>query len=494
MTCLRLMLVIGLGVSGCTPMDPPIVSVIPEGEQEGSGGVEANPGGAGSPDSGEQVTDAGEVAEDVSSGNDPQSSSTGSEELPPAMTSPPSSNGDIPSMSDMGTTEGASGTPNTSGEIAPQSNGGSEEQPPAMTSSPGSDADIPSMGDMGDIGDIGDNPQSGMCGDRTGFFCEGALLQHCEANADPTMQEVCDSADLCEAGVSTGSCASCLDGAAFCDDDKVMICLNHEFSIKETCKSGTRCSQSEQTCVETPCDPGLAYCEGNTLRQCSAEGDPLPGGENCSLGCDLFSSSCRVCSPLEKRCDGKVLRTCNGLGTEEASTECSAFCQDRACFNIGSCSSVSETICGVFGGTCENQVSTSGDRYDLCRWALLGTETLCLSSVGIWTTSSSTFAKNSPASVPPGAAGACITQVSNLSCSAADVGLCRQHGATCDRQFSTSGERHDVCRWAAATTEARCTSTDGIWTAVDSAFARGWPRVVPLGAPGACVTQTANLR
>jgi serralysin len=159
----------------------------------------------------------------------------------------------------------------------------------------------------------------------------------------------------------------------------------------------------------------------------------------------------------------------------------------------GTCKLASQDTCAVFGATCENIAHVDGWRYDLCRWASRNTQAQCASTVGIWTAAGSTFAQNNPGSVPQGAAGACITMVSNLACSTADTDKCLRYGATCERQYGTSGQIVDLCRWHRATTQTACNDTRGIWTTATSSFAQNVPRCVPAGWSGACITQPANL-
>jgi serralysin len=161
---------------------------------------------------------------------------------------------------------------------------------------------------------------------------------------------------------------------------------------------------------------------------------------------------------------------------------------------IGTCKLASQDTCAVFGATCENRARIDGWRYDLCRWASQNSQAQCANTVGIWTTAGSSFAQDNPGSVPAGAAGACITMVSNLACSAADTDKCLRYGATCERQYGTSGQIVDLCRWHRASTQTNCGMTRGIWTTATSSFAQNVPRCVPPGWSGACITQPANLQ
>jgi hypothetical protein len=151
------------------------------------------------------------------------------------------------------------------------------------------------------------------------------------------------------------------------------------------------------------------------------------------------------------------------------------------------CSPSSEDTCDAHGATCER---IGG--HDVCRWGSAQSQTACASTLGLWTTATSGFAAGNPGAVPPGSAGACITQIENISCPDWEASICSSRGATCERAISTSGVRRDLCRWHHKTTPAACT-LPGLWTTANSAFAIGWPTAVPPGSPGACITQVQNI-
>lgn len=159
------------------------------------------------------------------------------------------------------------------------------------------------------------------------------------------------------------------------------------------------------------------------------------------------------------------------------------------------CGILAQETCAARGATCSVAFNTSGGRHDLCRWGAASSQASCNATRGgIWTPAGSGFAVSWPTAVPPGAAGACISQTGNFSCSAADQDLCLRHDASCERAFDVNGHRHDLCRWHTNASQASCSSTAGIWTTASSGFAQGWPTAVPAGAAGACITQVNNLK
>jgi hypothetical protein len=151
------------------------------------------------------------------------------------------------------------------------------------------------------------------------------------------------------------------------------------------------------------------------------------------------------------------------------------------------CSPYSEDTCDAHGAACER---VGG--HDLCRWESAQSSSACASTLGLWTPAGPGFAANNPGAVPPDAAGACITQIENLSCTPSEAATCASRGATCERAFSTSGVRRDLCRWHHLRTQATC-ALPGLWTTADSSFAAAWPTAVPAGWSGACITQVQNI-
>jgi hypothetical protein len=167
------------------------------------------------------------------------------------------------------------------------------------------------------------------------------------------------------------------------------------------------------------------------------------------------------------------------------------MCFSNMCIpGVKACTTAGVATCSVFGATCENRANVDGSRHDMCRWTT--GESGCAQAGGIWTTAESGFATDNPGSVPAGAIGACLSQVANLTCDSGEVQKCANVGASCDRQFDTNGSQRDVCRWASVRSEGSC-PMPGIWTSSKSGFAQTWPRSVPPGLDGACITQVTNL-
>lgn len=79
-----------------------------------------------------------------------------------------------------------------------------------------------------------------------------------------------------------------------------------------------------------------------------------------------------------------------------------------------------------------------------------------------------------------------------LDCSASDAKVCARHGAKCEVLGSGNDPEAGLCRWSSASSAEQCKRTAGIWTGVDSRYARNHPGVL-LGATGACISEARNL-
>lgn len=78
-------------------------------------------------------------------------------------------------------------------------------------------------------------------------------------------------------------------------------------------------------------------------------------------------------------------------------------------------------------------------------------------------------------------------------CKATEIKLCRQHGARCELSTATGVAKVAMCRWANTTDAESCKRVGGLWTTVNSRFARNHPGAVPVGDAAACITEARNL-
>ena len=97
------------------------------------------------------------------------------------------------------------------------------------------------------------------------------------------------------------------------------------------------------------------------------------------------------------------------------------------------CGAGSAKLCASNGATCDLIHDRNGTGQEVCRWSEDNSASACKSTVGIWTSTSSKFAKNHPDAIRSGRDGACITGVKNI----------QGKKAPQRAERSTSGQRTD---------------------------------------------------
>ncbi len=79
------------------------------------------------------------------------------------------------------------------------------------------------------------------------------------------------------------------------------------------------------------------------------------------------------------------------------------------------------------------------------------------------------------------------------TCNTEQHKICRNKGASCE-VLTTSNNKHDeICRWDDKKSQKQCIVNGGIWTTINSKFAKNHPASIPEGQKSACLTQVENL-
>lgn len=138
----------------------------------------------------------------------------------------------------------------------------------------------------------------------------------CNENGTAMMLDSCSNAMLCEAGLATGHCASCIPGEATCNGKDLQRCSvdGSGFQLEMDCKSAPLCDQSGGSCKPPVCEAGTYTCNRDSLDLCKPD---MTGytSKPCLPGlCDASSKSCLACKPGSSTCSGTNLLTCNAQG------------------------------------------------------------------------------------------------------------------------------------------------------------------------------------
>lgn len=182
-----------------------------------------------------------------------------------------------------------------------------------------------------------------VCTDGT-YQCSGAELQKCIDNAWVT-QATCDSAALCYAKSTKGSCKAreCENGAEACSRSKASskVCKDYawEFTLCSTVQDGSKCiiSNGHASCQVPVCTNGYS-CDGNTLKRCENNAYTYTKDCGSSAVCDASAGKCvpNECAEGNYSCASSTLRKCEdgkwvSKATCTANQQCSA--EDKKCID-----------------------------------------------------------------------------------------------------------------------------------------------------------------
>jgi len=221
----------------------------------------------------------------------------------------------------------------------------------------------------------------------------------------------------------------------------------------------------------------------------SSSGDPSATSSSSTTDTDATTGEVIECGDgiahVSEECDD---------GNDEDADACNNACV--AGFYTGTlepCSEYGETMCGYFEAECRRDPD-AGELAQLCYWPQGSPEDACGGTPGIWTPADGQFALDHGFDFP--LAGACITQLGNLDCSAADTQACADAGgALCFHEVGPVGEALDelpLCWWAVD--EAGCPETPGVWTTADSGFGQGHPKALPPSGAPSCILQVPFVK
>jgi hypothetical protein len=186
-------------------------------------------------------------------------------------------------------------------------------------------------------------------------------LTVCNPDGTPGTQQTCNSAKLCQAGLSAGSCPTCLAGTDHrCSGAMLEVCApdGKSWSAVSTCTSASLCNDILGKCTSMVCDPGKFACKDNSLMKCNAAGSAFESMMACGKGsCDAAGGDCNICEPGSKSCDATTpmtVLTCNALGEGYDMKSCAA---GTKCVGAGQCVQCSaDADCGGANRVCQNSV------------------------------------------------------------------------------------------------------------------------------------------
>lgn len=194
--------------------------------------------------------------------------------------------------------------------------------------------------------------------------------------------------------------------------------------------------ESTQSCAQTCVAGSLRCSDGKHVERCDDEGN-WQAGETCASGCMLGSTTCGVCAPGTKRCEGKRPQVCrqDGGAWVDNGAPCTADCVEGEC---PSCEVGDAPRC-------------RGDAIEHC------------TDVNVWQTKES-CGEPTPTCVM----GKCLLCAPDSArCRGTSWEVCSADGSTWTKQIV----RKDICGAACDPGEARCIgqafqrcAVEGIWS------------------------------
>ena len=140
------------------------------------------------------------------------------------------------------------------------------------------------------------------------YQCSGRELQRCDDARAWQTTETCSSWTACVNGDQPG-CAepACPAGTWSCNGPQLEACTAHGRRLQDVCASADLCDASAGRCLKPRCEvAGALRCAGEVLQQCAAGLDEWAFVEQCPDGtaCDLESSGCaEQCPEHPYRCN-----------------------------------------------------------------------------------------------------------------------------------------------------------------------------------------------
>lgn len=211
--------------------------------------------------------------------------------------------------------------------------------------------------------------------------CEGNAVATCREAGDGYSTQTCGSRQTCVADGESTACQDwvCTAGETECDAaaETLIDCAADglTFEVEDDCdERGFICYQN--TCQDLECVPSARYCEGETVRQCAADGESSSLYETCLTGqfCSDETAACtaQVCVPNEPWCNGTRAQVCNARGSGSTGTGTDCLASDGQQCVSGACEClVSRDDCdGDDDNGCETNISTDPDACGAC-------ETVC---------------------------------------------------------------------------------------------------------------------
>jgi hypothetical protein len=178
------------------------------------------------------------------------------------------------------------------------------------------------------------------------------MLIVCNPDNTIASQEKCKSAALCQTGIATKTCPTCMAKADHqCLGKTLQVCSDDGtgYTAQEECDTEGLCNALLGMCTTAVCAPGKFSCQNNTLMQCNSAGTGFETNmKPCGQGtCDAAGGDCNECEPGQKMCSQNMAMTCDSGQTLDmtpcpSGTKCVGAGECVECLSDSDCSSMTK--------------------------------------------------------------------------------------------------------------------------------------------------------
>lgn len=161
------------------------------------------------------------------------------------------------------------------------------------------------------------------------------VMYGCDHDGMIAQQQACGTRDLCQAGLTSRRCATCVPGSHTCNGNMLMECAADatHYAVSSQCVSAALYDADNGKCQFAACAPGSVLCMGNTLSKCQVDGTAFIDTPCGSSMCNQSQARCDVCVAGSLTCDGNTVVTCNQDGQTTSRRACpgSLHCDGGSC-------------------------------------------------------------------------------------------------------------------------------------------------------------------
>ncbi|HKO51950.1 MAG TPA: hypothetical protein VJV79_29780 [Polyangiaceae bacterium] len=209
------------------------------------------------------------------------------------------------------------------------------------------------------VGDAGTDADSGLgCNldaDCSVGVCDSTRRECVECRVDAS----CAKGERCKSGQCVNA-RPCTIGAYSCDGNTLHQCSPEgELEFSRECAKSEYCDERRAQCEPQVCKPGTASCDGGKVLECNEQGSEALPKQLCSLTQTCVQGECRdiSCVPQTTFCNAGDVWECGPDGTTSQLDEHCA--SQQFCLEKDHTATCSATVCFAGDALCVGNLATS---------------------------------------------------------------------------------------------------------------------------------------